>query len=366
MSDFQSRLAIELLEELAGVITGDVPALNQQAAVQEAINRLRAYLLDGRINELPCRRKSRELWAFVWAELEKLNRLNEGAQSSGRSRVAQNLHCLVGWLCESEGLRHAGWEDDLFHRAYKVVQSESGASELDFLTDVLSAERQGWKRADYLTTVAARTVAPIPTAFDGKNESDSFKLNPQVVKEAIDEWLALAPQYIEGVRRVAVGDDTHDKFYIVSPPQRLRELTETLLDMCGAACPIVDVSPLADFLPSTTFLDMERPARAFEGARALLTQLAFAVAGPRRAVPFGDKQESVPFVMTQLQRAIWIALNGRALKGDALAEEVSGGDKRRLYKRGGIKELTASERVLNKPTVGYYRPDAPPSDFTIG
>lgn len=68
-----------------------------------------------------------------------------------------------------------------------------------------------------------------------------------------------------------------------------------------------------------------------------------------------------PFVPTPLQRAILDALNGQALKKDALAKAVCGGDDSRLYKAGGLKELRERGLIEHKHGVGYYRPDAPPT-----
>jgi len=68
-----------------------------------------------------------------------------------------------------------------------------------------------------------------------------------------------------------------------------------------------------------------------------------------------------------MQRSIWRALCRRALKTDDLAFEVAAGDRPRLYytnrktNKGGLKELLETGGVVNKPTIGYYRPDAPPT-----
>ena len=70
---------------------------------------------------------------------------------------------------------------------------------------------------------------------------------------------------------------------------------------------------------------------------------------------------------TPMQRAIWRALDGRARKTDALEGEVAGGDRARLYytnrktKNGGLHEMKEAGIVALKRTVGYYRPDAPPT-----
>jgi hypothetical protein len=79
--------------------------------------------------------------------------------------------------------------------------------------------------------------------------------------------------------------------------------------------------------------------------------------------PLADALGSPP---TPVQQAIWRALDGRAMTETQLAKAASGGDGVRLYyvnwkaKSGGLKEMLDRKVVLNKPTVGYYRPDAPP------
>jgi len=68
----------------------------------------------------------------------------------------------------------------------------------------------------------------------------------------------------------------------------------------------------------------------------------------------------VVFVPTPLQSAILDALDGKAMKKQALADEVCGGEGTRLYRKGGINELREIGRVDHKHGVGYFRPDAPP------
>lgn len=67
-----------------------------------------------------------------------------------------------------------------------------------------------------------------------------------------------------------------------------------------------------------------------------------------------------PFVLTPLQEDILRALDKRAMKKQALADEVCGGEGTRLYRRGGIKELRAGGKVGHTYGAGYFRPDAPP------
>jgi hypothetical protein len=71
--------------------------------------------------------------------------------------------------------------------------------------------------------------------------------------------------------------------------------------------------------------------------------------------------DSEPFVPTPFQKAILSALDGVALRTDALAGKV--GDRRRLFKPGGIKELMALGLVKNHRRLGYYRPDARPTEL---
>ncbi len=75
----------------------------------------------------------------------------------------------------------------------------------------------------------------------------------------------------------------------------------------------------------------------------------------------GGLHSVASFVPTRLQTAILDALNGRNLTKQKLADAVAAGEGRRLYKPGGIKELRALGLVDNKPGVGYFRPDAPPT-----
>ncbi len=69
--------------------------------------------------------------------------------------------------------------------------------------------------------------------------------------------------------------------------------------------------------------------------------------------------------VTPLQANILEALAGRALKVDLLAGACNV-DASRLYKPGGLKELSAAGRVKLKRQLGYYRPDAPPIGKQFG
>lgn len=66
---------------------------------------------------------------------------------------------------------------------------------------------------------------------------------------------------------------------------------------------------------------------------------------------------------TTLEQAVWDALDGVAMKKEPLAAKVADGDDRRLYGESGpLTKFKAKGLVVNKRSLGYYRPDAPPKD----
>jgi hypothetical protein len=70
--------------------------------------------------------------------------------------------------------------------------------------------------------------------------------------------------------------------------------------------------------------------------------------------------EGVTAPLTEIQRRVMDALDGRAMTGDALAAELRV-DRSRLI-RDHLRPLQAVGRVANDRKVGgYYRPDAPPA-----
>lgn len=78
-----------------------------------------------------------------------------------------------------------------------------------------------------------------------------------------------------------------------------------------------------------------------------------------------DNETPPDFVPNTLQRRILDALNGRAMKKQALADKVTAGEGSRLYRSkskrsGDLNELLDLKLVENKRDLGYFRPDAPP------
>jgi len=68
-----------------------------------------------------------------------------------------------------------------------------------------------------------------------------------------------------------------------------------------------------------------------------------------------------PVVPTAYQQAILDALEGRALRTDALAAAL-GGDRRRLFRAGGLSELREQGLVSHHARLGFYREDVPPGE----
>ena len=64
------------------------------------------------------------------------------------------------------------------------------------------------------------------------------------------------------------------------------------------------------------------------------------------------------FIPTALQRGILKALDGKAMRTDELGYAV--GDRSRLFKANGIRELIDRDIIAHHPSCGYFRPDCPP------
>lgn len=82
---------------------------------------------------------------------------------------------------------------------------------------------------------------------------------------------------------------------------------------------------------------------------------------PKSAAWTPPEDDYRPFVPSPFQKAILEALEGKALRTDALGAAV--GDRGRLYKTNGLKELLERGIVEHHKRLGYYRPDAPPPEL---
>ena len=78
--------------------------------------------------------------------------------------------------------------------------------------------------------------------------------------------------------------------------------------------------------------------------------------GPPPQEPEEDDWQ--PFQPTAFQKGILKALDGKAMRTDALGAAV--GDRSRLFRKGGLNELKDRGLVEHNSSIGYYRPDAPP------
>lgn len=118
-----------------------------------------------------------------------------------------------------------------------------------------------------------------------------------------------------------------------------RELLDTVRAWCAAnypACPLEYVALHLRYLP---------------------VPIQLAAGMPTQAESVGER-----FLPTPFQQAILDALDGKALRTDALAAVV--GDRPRLFRpKGGIKELQEHGMVAHHQRRGYYRPDAPPPEL---
>jgi hypothetical protein len=69
-------------------------------------------------------------------------------------------------------------------------------------------------------------------------------------------------------------------------------------------------------------------------------------------------------ILTPFQIEILKALDGKALKLQALADRLSGADTKRLYNEG-LKTVLMEKGLIEHVNAGYYRPDAPPPGWVF-
>lgn len=83
---------------------------------------------------------------------------------------------------------------------------------------------------------------------------------------------------------------------------------------------------------------------------------------PDKATATVDVEDDLPFVPNPFQRGVLKVLEGRAMRTDQLGDAV--GNRNRLFKPGGLKELRDAGMVNSHPQLGYFRPDAPPPELS--
>ena len=111
--------------------------------------------------------------------------------------------------------------------------------------------------------------------------------------------------------------------------------------------------------------DMPREIKILSqnGQKIHLT-LPVASGSPFAAKPVAESEDDwQPFTPTPFQKGILKALEGKALRTDALGAAV--GDRSRLFRKGGLNELKERGLVEHNQSAGYYRPDAPPPNMAI-
>lgn len=111
------------------------------------------------------------------------------------------------------------------------------------------------------------------------------------------------------------------------------------------------------------FLDRSSGAVILRIQTADGTRLRLELPADRSAASPKDTlaRSPVPFIPNPFQKRILEMLKGRALRTDALAAAV--GDRSRLYRPGGIKELRERGMVGHHARIGYYRADVPPPEL---
>ena len=144
-------------------------------------------------------------------------------------------------------------------------------------------------------------------------------------------------------------------FNIQDGPARRKRLIDVLRTMRDSIRWIESGNPNDPFLWARESIDAAAAAvpSELDHAHDYVGQL-------RQLIERLDGCSKPEFVPNDFQRSILDALEGRALKVDALADKVCGGDRTRLYKSGGLNELYEAGKVCNKPRLGCYRPDALP------
>jgi hypothetical protein len=117
--------------------------------------------------------------------------------------------------------------------------------------------------------------------------------------------------------------------------------------------------------------DLERtlPGRYETEIRRITSELCSAasqVQGRNGLIPVSlVVSQPQPVIYNRFQMDILEALENRALTKQKLADRVSNGDGRRLYKKGGLRELMAAGLVENRRRIGYYRPHVPPPGLVV-
>src|SRR5262245_32838817 len=123
------------------------------------------------------------------------------------------------------------------------------------------------------------------------------------------------------------------------------------------------VGELRDALVRVLGRELAQVRLTFSDGSRLKLQGPFPGAHAPPAAAETPQSESQPFIPTPFQADILAALEGKALRTDALIAKLDC-DRSRLYKRpGGIHELREHGLVGHHSRIGYYSVGAPPPEL---
>ena len=179
--------------------------------------------------------------------------------------------------------------------------------------------------------------------------------NPDLFNETNEQWAEARPRYEEAFHLLVEQGYLH-----LTPLGGERYRVECVLERLAVPLDLKAAEPgvLAAASGASTWGVGSVNARAETASR--------------EKKPLGDPQPPCglsgtgdaadePFIPNGFQEGILAVLNGKALRTDLLGVAV--GDRRRLYRPGGLKELRENGRVGLHSRIGHYRPDAPPPEL---
>ena len=206
----------------------------------------------------------------------------------------------------------------------------------------------------------------VPRIFKPSGESAASPKGVDVARwcERFTQTLLRAVSLFATVRRNAPSYDASATTDSWDDPD-LSALAGAIADACETGTLLlavglrlgVDAKDIENFLLHPIALERTNMA-ASECARRI--QVRFAAQEVATAQANRAAAPHLPFVPSPFQKSIIDALNGRAMRTDALAAKI--GDRRKFFREK--KELEERGLVAHHQKLGFYRPDAPPPELS--